>query len=278
MLNRKQIFMTAAALTALPLFAQPQGPPPMMAPQQLDQLVSRIALYPDPLLAQVMTASTYWNEIPDAANWADQHSSLPGDALANAIQEDQLPWDPSIIALLPFPSVLDTMARDPGWTEALGNAVLSQRGDVMDAVQRMRQRAYNYGYLRPNNQYNVVMAGPGDIEIMPLDPGYIFVPRYDPYVVYAPPRPGFFVGGAISFGPRIFIGGAFAPWGWSGARLGWRSHEVFIDRRPWVRTYANRGTYVHPYAAPRPHYEGPRVEHHEVHGRAEHGRDEHHER
>jgi hypothetical protein len=120
----------AAGLAILPVFAQPVT----LNSKQLDQLVGRIALYPDPLLAQVMTASTYWGEIPDAARWADEHSYLKGDALAKAIQDDHLLWDPSVLALLPFPSVLDMMARDPGWTEQLGNAVLTQHEQVMDAV------------------------------------------------------------------------------------------------------------------------------------------------
>jgi hypothetical protein len=234
----------------------------MLPPEDLDRLVDRIALYPDPLLAQVLTASTYWNEIPDAATWANQHSYLNGEALANAIAQDQLPWDPSVMALLPFPSVLDMMARYPDWTQALGNAVLNQRPDVMDAVQRMRQRAYDYGYLRPNGYYNVVYA-PGAIEIMPLTPGYIVVPRYDPGIVFVRPRAGFFAAGAITFGPRIFVGGAFAPWGWGGVRLGWRTHDVIIGGRPWVRTWTNREVYAHPYERPVPHYEGPRVERHE---------------
>ena len=116
-------------------FAQPAP----LAPPQLDQLVARIALYPDPLLAQILTASTYWTEIPEAAAWADQHSYLRGDALAEAMEADHLQWDPSVLALLPFPSVLDMMARDMEWTEQLGNAVLTQRADVMEAIQRMRR-------------------------------------------------------------------------------------------------------------------------------------------
>ncbi len=107
----------------------------------MDQLVGRIALYPDGLLAQVLTASTYFNEIPDAANWANQHGYFHGDQLAAAIQQDQLPFDQAVIALFPFPQVLEMMARDMAWTQALGNAVLAQRNDVMDAVQRQRQRA-----------------------------------------------------------------------------------------------------------------------------------------
>jgi len=244
----------------------PQGYPqqqqlPPMAPQQLDQLVERIALYPDPLLAQVLTASTYGNEIPDAAGWATQHSYLHGDELSRAIYEDNVQFDPSVMALLPFPGVLDMMARDPEWTQALGGAVLSQRPDVMDAVQRMRLKAMDYGYLQSNAQYRVVNGGPGDVEILPVNPGYVVVPYYNPMVVFAAPRPGFFVGGAITFGPGIYIG-AFAPFGWAGPVLGWRAHEIILDHRPWVRTWANRGTYVHSYAYPVPRPVGPRVERH----------------
>jgi hypothetical protein len=239
-------------------------PPPMLGPQQLDQLVQPIALYPDGLLAQVLTASTYSNEIPEAAGWANQHSYLHGDQLAHAIQEDNLPWDPSVLALLPFPQVLNYMAQYMGWTQALGNAVLAQRNDVMDAVQRMRQEAYNYGYLRSNQYERVEDLGPNDIEIAPVSPGYYYVPYYDPYVVFAAPRPGFFVGGAIRFGPGIVIGAGFAPWGWGHVGFEWRTHGLILDGHPWVRTWGNRGVYVHPYAVPRAAYVGPRVERHEV--------------
>ena len=241
----------------------PYGQPPMLAPQQLDQLVQRIALYPDPLLAQVLTASTFSNQIPDAATWVDQHNYLRGDELSRAIYEDNLPFDPSVMALLPFPSVLDMMARDPGWTQALGNAVLAQRPEVMDAVQRMRQVAMNYGYLQSNGDYRVMVGGPGDIEILPINSGLIYVPYYDPLVVFAAPRRGFYIGSAISFGPGIFVG-AFAPFGWAGPTLAWRTHEIFIDHRPWARTWANRGTYAHSYAVPVPRATGPRVERHEA--------------
>ena len=249
------------------------GAPPLLAPQQLDQLVSRIALYPDGLLAQVLTASTFYNQIPDAATWANQHPYLHGDQLARAIQDDRLPFDPSVIALLPFPNVLDEMARDMSWTQALGNAVLAQRPEIMDAVQRMRQQAYSYGYLR-SNQYIQVVASPGYIEILPVNPGYFYVPYYDPRVVFVRPRPGFFVGGALRFGPGIGIGASFAPWGWGGVGFGWREHTILVDHRPWDRDWRNRAAYVHPYAD-RPHYDGPRVEHHDYHAHEEHGRDGH---
>src|SRR6202023_2162389 len=116
----------------------------------------------------------YTNEIPDAAGWANQHSYLHGDDLARAINEDNLPWDPSVIALLPFPAVLDRMAGDLGRTEDLGTAILADRPSVMDAVQDQRQRAYSYGYLRSNPQYRVV-ASPGALEILPVNPLAIFV-------------------------------------------------------------------------------------------------------
>jgi len=249
------------ALLALPLAAQG----PMMAPPQLDGLVQRIALYPDSLLAQVLTGSTYWDQIPEAAGWADQHSYLQGPALAQAIDADRLPWDPSVLALLPFPSVLDMMAQDPGWTQSLGTAVLNQRPEVMDAVQRQRRLAMDYGYLQ-NNAYYRVIGGPY-IQIVPVDPAFVVVPRYNPVVVFARPRPGFAIGAAIGFGPRISIG-AFIPFGWRSPALDWRSHAVVIDGRPWERGWANRQVYVHPYAAPVHRYE-PR-ERRETHERRDH--------
>jgi len=260
----RSLLLTCLAwmLACLPItsFAQPVA----LTPPQLDQLVARIALYPDPLLAQTLTASTYWSVIPEAAAWADQHSYLKGDALAQAMQADHLQWDPSILALLPFPSVLDMMARDPAWTQQLGNAVLTQNSEVMDAVQRMRQRAQSYGYLAPNSYINVVSSG-GYIQILPLNPGLIYVPSYDPVVVFAPPRPGFVVAGAIHFGPAITIGAAFGGWGWwLGSGFLWPSHTILIDRRPWTRVWVDRGAYVHPYARPWVRPVGPRVETHRL--------------
>ncbi len=255
----------SVALVAAPVFAQAplqdpgqqqdqnQAPPPSFSPAQLDQIVERIALYPDSLLAQVLTASTYGDQIPDAAQWADQHHYLTGQDLANAIQADQLPWDPSVQALLPFPSVLDTMASDMNWTNDLGDAVLADHDAVMDAVQRMRQQAYNYGYLRTNQEI-VVTSGPY-ITIDPVNPGFIVVPAYDPLVVFAPPRPGFFVGGAIGFGFGVTIGAFFHPWGWGYTHFGWGNHVIFVNNAPWGRTWVNRGVYVHPYPG-LPHYAG----------------------
>jgi hypothetical protein len=267
MTNRKiMAAILLVALTGLPGFAQaPPPPPPAYPPQELDRIVQRIALYPDPLLAQVLAAATFPDQIPDAARWSDQHHYLTGDALAAAITADRLPWDPSVQALLPFPSVLDTMASDMSWTSELGNAFLAQRDQVMDAVQRMRKTARDFGYLRSNGQ--IVVSGGPYIEIAPVNPGFIVVPAYDPLIVFAAPRPGFFIGGAIGWGFGINIGVAFRPWGWGANRFVWASHGVIINNAPWGRTWVNRGAYVHPYAMPR--YTGPRpVEGHALHERS----------
>lgn len=240
----------------------PNAPPPLQSAQQLDSLVSVIALYPDPLLAQVLTAATFPDQVPEAAGWASEHQYLQGPQLAAAIEQDRLPWDPSVIALLPFPSVLEYMANNMGWTQALGDAVLAQRPEVMDAVQRMRQTAYQYGYLRSGPYTTVQVVGPEDIRIIPVTPGYVYVPYYNPNVVFVRPRAGFYMGGAIRWGPRVGVGVAFAPWGWGNVILGWRTHDIVIGGHPWGRDWRNRRVYVDPYQRA-PRYSGPVVERHE---------------
>jgi hypothetical protein len=218
------------------------GNPPSFPAQQLEDLVARIALYQDPLLAEVLTASTYPDQIQQASWWSHQHRYLYGDALARAIAADRLPWDPSVIGLMPFPMVLDMMAMDAGWTQQLGAAVLSQRYEVMDAVQRMRQRALDAGYLRDSPEQRVLVRGQGWIEIQPASAGYYYVPSYNPSVVYVRPR-GSFVGAAITFGPRIYIGASFGPYGWGGISVDWRSRGWRINDTPWDRRWANREQY-----------------------------------
>ena len=262
--------------------AQTTRPPtdaPYYSAPDLDRIVSRIALYPDPLLAQVLAASTYSDDIPEADAWADGHHYLTGDRLSEAIVADQLPWDPSVQALLPFPAVLDVMADDMVWTVALGNAVLGDRAAVMDAVQRMRRQAWTYGYLRSNAQVTVT-SGPF-IEILPAGPDDIAVPLYEPRIVFAPPGRGFAVATAIRFNSPVRLGVEFAPWGWGATRFEWPNHTVIINRTPWGRTWANRQTYEHPFAVHR--YAGSHpVERHELRpdeNRARHARrsdDRHH--
>jgi hypothetical protein len=265
-----KFLLLLAMFAAVPVFAQAPPPPPMRSPAELDQIVSRIALYPDPLVAQILAAATFPDQIPDAAKWSDEHHYLAGKPLADAIQGDQLPWDPSVQALLPFPSVLEMMAGDMNWTTDLGNAFLAQQGDVMDAVQRQRRKARDFGYLRTNAQI-VVGAGPY-ITIMPVDPGFVVVPYYDPAIVFFAPRPGFFVGGGIRFGFGVSLGVYFGPWGWGPGfgRFDWGAHAVFINNARWGRTWANRGAYVHPYAGVRRFGPGERaVERHDLHVRSE---------
>jgi hypothetical protein len=262
----KFLLLLLVVFVAVPAFSQ--APPPSFDPPRLDDLVSRIALYPDPLIAQILAGATYPDQIPDAAKWADQHHYLTGQSLADAIQGDQLPWDPSVQALLPFPSVLEMMASDMNWTTDLGNAFLAQQGDVMDAVQRERRKARDYGYLRSNGQ--VVVGGGPYITIMPLNPGFVVVPYYDPRVVFYAPRPGFFVGGAIRFGFGVSLGLSFRPWGWGYNRFDWGGHGVFINNARWGRNWDNRGAYVHPYADVHRFGPGQRApEHHELEQRSD---------
>lgn len=286
-MKRLLLSVLVAGALASPAFAQaplPAPPPPPEAggaplpappqaaqnypPQELDRIVSPIALYPDPLLGQILTAATFSPEIPDAARWADQHHYVPPAQLPAAIAADRLPWQPSVQALLPFPQVLNMLAGDMPWTEEIGAAFLWSPEQVMDAVQRQRRVAYGYGYLRSNAQV-IVRNGPF-LEILPVDPAYVVVPYYNPAVVFVAPRPGFFVGGAIRFGFGIRLGVAFAPWGWGTTRFSWGEHVLIVNGAPWRRTWVNRAVYVHPFAAV-PRYRAPgRVEErHPIHERSE---------
>lgn len=278
--NPKILSTAAVVLGATLAFAQPpqqyppppgQYPPPAYqsqrpanVPADLNSLVSRVALYPDQLLSQVLAAATFPDEIPDAARWADQHSYLQGEVLARAIQDDHLPFDPSVQALLPFRTVLDMMASDLSWTSEIGNAFLTNRDAVMDTVQRLRHEAMDYGYLRSNGQVAVNNTG-GYVEILPSSPSFLPVPVYDPGVVFVRPRPGFVVGGAISFG-GVAIGTSFAPWGWGYNRFDWGHHGVILANHPWDRRWENRREYVHPYGQGVRRWEPEhRVERHEIH-------------
>jgi hypothetical protein len=256
---------------------------PYFAPPQLDRMVSRIALYPDPLLAQTLAAATSPDQIPDASYWADEHHDMTGNELADTIQDDQLPWDPSVQALLPFPAVLHMMASDMGWTTDLGNAFLGQQQEVMYAVQRMRQRARDYGYLRTGPQ--IVVSGGPYITIMPARVDYVVVPTYDPVVVYERPRAGFFIGGAIGFRFGVALGASYRPWGWGYNRIAWDRRVVFINNAPWQRTWVNRYEYHHPYTVryyPEHHFDRGHENHgrevsYRAHERNEERREERHE-
>jgi hypothetical protein len=146
----------------------PSGPPyTQQTPEELLQLVAPIALYPDSLVAQILAASTFPEQVVDADRWVQSHSDLKDDALAQAI--DQQPWDPSVKALVAFPSVLGNMDKNLSWTSSLGDGYYNQEQDVMDAVQVMRRRAQQAGHLNPTPQQSVTTEG-SDIEIEPVSP------------------------------------------------------------------------------------------------------------
>src|SRR5713226_2233489 len=164
--------------------APPGTPPAPEQPQQLDQLVAPIALYPDALIAQILAASTYPAEIVETERWMQAHSSLKGDPLAQEV--DKQPWDSSVKALTQFPAVLANMDKNLSWTSALGDAYENQPQDVLNAVQVMRQRAQQAGNLKSTAQETVATEGQ-TIVIQPASPDVVYVPEYDPWLVYGAP-------------------------------------------------------------------------------------------
>src|SRR3979411_1055445 len=167
---------------------QATAPPPVVAaqqtPAQLQQLVAPIALYPDALVAQILAAATYPDQIVEADRWMQQHPDLKGDQLGKEV--DKQPWDPSVKALIEFPSVLANMDKNLSWTSSLGDAYVNQQQDVMNAVQVMRDRAEKAGNLKSTSQEKVSKQG-STIVIEPADPEVVYVPEYDPWLAYGEP-------------------------------------------------------------------------------------------
>lgn len=223
---------------------QGAGPPqdsqqagPLLSANQLDDLVAPIALYPDPLLSQVLAASTY-REIVEAQQWCQQNRNLRGRQLIDAAKEQN--WDPSVQALVAFPDAVRLLSSDVRWITDLGNAFLAQQNDVMDAVQRMRARARANGRLNSTSQQVVTtdeQYGQSAIEIEPANPEVIYVPVYNPVYVWGPPDWGFYPdlwypGFGFGFGPAIYISGFFPGWyGWGGWGwgCGWFGHGLFVN-------------------------------------------------
>src|SRR5208283_3371397 len=153
-------------------------------PEQLQQLVAPVALYPDSLVAQILGASTFPEQVVEADSWVQAHPDLKGDALAQAV--DQQPWDASVKALTAFPSVLGNMDKNLAWTSSLGDAYFNQQPDVMDAIQAMRQRAQQAGNMKSTPHQTVETQG-STIVIQPATPEVVYVPAYDPWAVYGDP-------------------------------------------------------------------------------------------
>jgi uncharacterized membrane protein YgcG len=258
--------------------AAPQGAPApayaQQSPEQLQQLVAPIALYPDSLVAQILAAATFPEQVVEADRWVQANPSLKGSALGQAV--DQQPWDPSVKALTAFPSVLGNMDKNLSWTSSLGDAYYNQQQDVMNAVQVMRQRAQQAGNLKTTPQETVTDQD-STISIEPVTPDVVYVPAYDPWLIYgAPivawpgwyPYPGLWFGGPyLSFGVGFGIGwlGGYG-WGWHNWGFDWRNHAVLYNRGRYFSrstTFYNRnnfyrangargGVFNHPDAAARP--------------------------
>jgi len=235
------------------------GYAPLDAPG-LDQLVAPIALYPDSLVAQVLTASTYPQQVNDADAWSQQNAGLPPQQRADIA--NGMPWDPSVKALTAFPSVLDNMARNNSWTSALGNAYYNQPGDIMNAVQAARVQAQQAGYLRSTPQQRVYYDGP-QILIAPVNPAVVYVPYYNPWRIYggwvspwggfyvAPPPLGLAVGLGLGFAAVGISIGLFAHYGWgfNSWAPNWHggpvfyNHAAYFSRSATVFNHGNFGGY-----------------------------------
>src|SRR6266567_4626565 len=219
--------------------AAPAEEAPKIPNDQLDSLVAPIALYPDPLLAQTLAAATYPLEIIQLQQWLEKNKNLKDKALADAVMKQ--PWDPSVQAMAALPDVVKRLADDIQWTTDLGNAFLAQQGDVMDAVQRMRKKAQDNGNLKSGEQQGVetkVIENKSVIVVEQSNPQVVYVPSYDPLVVwgaplypyppiYYPPAGYYAAGLAISFGVGMMMGAFWSGgWGWG---CGWGNNNININ-------------------------------------------------
>lgn len=206
---------------------------------ELDTLVSTIALYPDPLLVHVLTAATYGNQIPKASAWAQAHKDLKGEALATAMENANLDFDPSVQALIPFPTVLATMAKYRTWSDQLGDAVSFQKDQVLDAIQRMRQVAYNYGHLKTDDQ--IVVTKTEKIVIEPTRTEYVYVPVYNPSVVYYVYADRYHP--AVRYHHHAWLGTWYGEWGWGTCWFDWDYRYIYVRDYRW---YPHRPIPHHP--------------------------------
>jgi hypothetical protein len=240
------VLLVPASMTA----GAQQLPPPgqTLSPDQLDDLVAPIALYPDPLISQILVASTYPLEIVEANQWLQKNPSLTGAALTEAVTNQN--WDPSVQALVAFPDVLKFLTEDVGWTSNLGNAFLAQESDVMDAIQRMRARAAQNGKLNSSPQEVVTQTYDGGrpiYEILPAQPDVIYVPYYDPTWIWGDPLfypyPHWYYpphAHVLYYSPPIslqfYYGSGWQGWNYWGWRPGWTTRSIVINN-----------TFVHRY-------------------------------
>jgi hypothetical protein len=239
----------------LPMAPAEEAAAATITPEQLDSLVAPIALYPDPMLSQTLVASTYPLEIIQLQQWLEKNKNLKDKALVDAVKKQD--WDPSVQAMAALPDVVKQMAENIKWTTDLGNAFLAQQSDVMDAVQRMRKKAKDAGNLKSSEQQRVetqVVESKQVIVIQQASPEVVYVPSYNPTVVYgapaypyppiAYPPPGYYAAGmAISFGIGVAMGAAWGG-GW-GYNSGWGgNNNVTINNNNNFVNNSNRNSNI----------------------------------
>jgi hypothetical protein len=227
-----------------------QGAP--MSAAELQGLVAPIALYPDALVAQILSASTFPDQVAIADNWLQTNKSLTGSALMQAVNGQS--WDPSVKALTQFPSVLNQMAQSLAWTSSLGEAYHNQQAAVMTAVQTLRAQAKAAGNLKSGAQITVVQQSPQTIVIQPTNPQIVYVPEYNPTVVYGTPyvTPGYSTAavvttGVLMFGAGLAIGammsGGCCGWGYSSWNCDWHGGSVYYHGGAYYGNSAWHGGY-----------------------------------
>lgn len=228
-----------------------QGAPVSAA--ELQQLVAPIALYPDALVAQILGAATFPDQVAYVSSWLQQNKDLTGTALMQAV--DTQPWDPSVKALSQFPSVLNNLAQNLSWTSELGEAYHNQAADVMSAVQVLRAKAYATGNLKSGSQITVVQQSPQVIVIQPTNPQVVYVPTYNPTVVYGTPyvTPGYSAAtvattGLLAFGAGIAVGAAISGggccgWSYSSWNCNWHGGAVVYGSNSYYGNNAWHGGY-----------------------------------
>jgi hypothetical protein len=223
---------------------------------ELQSLVAPIALYPDALVAQILAAATFPDQVAVAEYWLQENQKLNGKSLMKAVNKQS--WDASIKALTQFPSVLDNLAKNLTWTSSLGEAYHNQPAEVMAAVQTLRAQAKKAGNLQSTSQITVVQQTPSTIVIQPANPQVVYVPVYNPASIYGTPyvTPGYTAGdvaaaSVMGFGAGIalgaFAGGGCCGWGWNSWNCNWGggavvyNHNTFYGNPAWHGGYYNRG-------------------------------------